>query len=88
MTLDPQCSVLISNINEDECMSTSTPSASASNSVESINSGESTPISDAIIGGVVAVVIVLIIAITVAVVTIVFLQRNRQRGVSMKKSAK
>ena len=53
--------------------------------VERNSDQEPAQVSDAIIGGVVAVVIVLIIAITIAVITIIFLiLRNRRGEVSPK----
>ena len=73
MTLDPHCSVPISGINEEKC--------SPSSDIPSVEGGES--VSDAIIGGVVAVVIVLIIAVVTIMVLLVL--SNCQRGVSLKK---
>ena len=79
MTLDPHCSVPISGINEEKC--------SPSSDIPSVEGGES--VSDAIIGGIVAVVIVLIIAMTISFITVVLLVlRNCRRGVSLKNSDK
>ena len=79
MILDPYCSVPISGINEEKC--------SPSSDIPSVEGGES--VSDAIIGGIIAVVIVLIIAMTISFITMVLLVlRNCRRGVSLKNSDK
>ena len=80
MTVDSHCSVAISSLNEPEC-STDIPA------VERSSDEGPAQVSDAIIGGIVAVVIVLIIAIaiTIAVITIIFLVlKNRCGEVSPK----
>jgi hypothetical protein len=76
MTVDSHCSVAISSPNEPEC-STDMPAVERSSDKESVQ------VSDAIIGGIVAVVIVLII--TIAVMTIIILVlRNRHGEVTPK----
>ena len=67
MTVDSECSVAISSLNEGECSSTTT------------SSSQSPSDTAAIIGGVVAVVIFLIIAITV--ITIVALVMKNRRSI-------
>ena len=74
MTVDPHCSVAISSPDQPEC-SLATSSSST------------VPVSDAVIGGVVAVVIV--ITITIAVIIIVFLiLKNHHGEVSLKRYKK
>ena len=73
MTVDPHCSVAISSPNQPECSLATSSSTTV-------------PVSDAVIGGVVAVVIVTVIAVTIAVIIIVFLiLKNRRGEVSSKK---
>ena len=75
MTVDSECSVAISSLNEGEC---DMKTASTSSSSSSDNA--------AIIGGIVAVVIVLIVVIAVTVVIIVALVLKTRRGdLSIKK---
>ena len=83
MTVDAECSVAISSLNEGECSMTTTqpPDTTAS----SDTSQSSTDNTAAIIGGVVAVV--LIIALTVLVFGIVALVlRSRHREFSIRKA--
>jgi hypothetical protein len=81
MTVDSHCSVAISSLSQPQCP----PSSTDMPAVERSSDEEPAQVSDAIIGGVVAVVIVLIIAITIAVITIIFLiLRNRRGEVSPK----
>ena len=81
MTVDSHCSVAISSLSQPQCP----PSSSDMPAVERSSDDEPAQVSDAIIGGVVAVVIVLIVAITIAVITIIFLiLRNRRGEVSPK----
>ena len=96
MTVDPDCSVAISSLNEGECSPTTVPPQPPITSPSSLppsvaegvgendnnnDGGTTTPI----IAGVVAIIIVIII--TVAVVLIVFLVLKNRRGeLSLKKS--
>ncbi|CAI7992557.1 hypothetical protein GBAR_LOCUS1042, partial [Geodia barretti] len=86
MTVDSHCSVAISSLSQPpQCSPSSTPTATATSSpstdmapVDRSSDEEPAQVSNAIIGGIVAVV--LIIAITIAVITIVFLVLNERRG--------
>ena len=87
MSLDSSCAVAISSLNEPECSPSHTPTAISPSTdmpaVERSSDEEPAQVSDAIIGGVVAVVIALII--TIAVITIIILVlRNRHGEVSPK----
>ena len=96
MTVDPKCSVVISSLNEEECLPppTASPTTSTMNpepSIEAMDTSESTDQSSsspnntpAIIGAVVAI---LIIAITVAVIAIAAL-KYRHRNLSLKHAEK
>ena len=84
MTVDSHCSVAISSLSQPpQCSPSSTPTATSSPStdmapVDRSSDEEPAQVSNAIIGGIVAVV--LIIAITIAVITIVFLVLKERRG--------
>ena len=94
MTVDSHCSVAISSLNEPECSPSHTPTANSSPStdmpaVERSSDEEPVQVSDAIIGGIVAVVIVLIITIAIAIVIIivVLIIKNRRGEVSLKNNS-
>ncbi|CAI8037265.1 hypothetical protein GBAR_LOCUS20828 [Geodia barretti] len=85
MTVDSHCSVAISSLSQPQCP----PSSTDMPAVEKSSDQEPAQVSDAIIGGVVAVVIVLIIAITIAIVVIivVLILKNRRGEVSLKNNS-
>ena len=87
MTVDSECSVAISSLNEGECSPTQPPTTDpiTSSNVTTTESTTSTSDTAAIIGGVVA--IILIIAITVVILAIVALiLKNRHGDISINKS--
>ena len=85
MSLDSSCSVAISSLSQPQCP----PSSTDMPAVERSSDDEPAQVSDAIIGGVVAVVIVLIITIAIAIVIIivVLIIKNRRGEVSLKNNS-
>ena len=74
MTVDSECSVAISSLNEGECDTTSsTSSQSSSDNV-------------AIIGGTVAAVVIVLIVAIAFVIVVALVLKNRRRNVSIKKA--
>ena len=81
MTVDPDCSVAISSLNEGEC------SGNVAVSPGNNNGNDDGDRISSIIAGVLIVTIVIVITVAVAIVLIVFLVLKNRRGeLSLKKS--
>ena len=88
MTVDPQCSVAISSLSEEECSTPLPPSTTDSTesptNASTTDTGTNNPSSSdstiaAITGGVMAVVIILIIVIFVIIIVAMFLKNRRKK---------
>ena len=87
MSLDSSCAVAISSLNEPECSPSHTPTAISPSTdmpaVEKSSDQEPAQVSDALIGGIVAVVIVL----TITLLCHYYSRRNRRGEVSPKNNS-
>ena len=70
MTVDSECSVAISSLNEGECSPTQPPT---------------TDTSTAIIGGVVAVIVIVLVAITITIIAVTQIVKNCHNNMSIQK---
>ena len=83
MSLDSSCTVAISSLSQPQCP----PSSTDTPAVERSSDEEPAQVSDAIIGGVVAVVLVLIITIAIVIIIVVLILKNRRGEVSLKNNS-
>ena len=95
MTVDPQCSVAISSLSEEECSTPPPPSTTDSTesptNASTTDTGTNNPSSSdstiaAITGGVMAVVIVIVVAIFVAIIAAMIL-KSRRGNLTLNKEA-